>query len=359
MQDIIVFGKGYYYEKKKFDLEREYHIIAFIDNSVCEENPISDKEGNMIYHPNHINELPCVPIVIMSIHFIEMWQQLIMLGVDENRIILGQNRAPYLDQAESLIAEQQGKILAEREELVLVHKGQRMSFFDEESYKLCIRKLSDEKYPYINMIAQMPEKPLSRRFGLERGNAIDRVFIEMFLEKFSEYIRGNVMEIADDTYTVRYGKAVKQAHVLHVNGWGKNAIKGNLATGEGIVENSVDCLICTQTVQFIYDIHNVVKNIYRLLKKGGIALVTAAGIAQLSLYDYRNWGEYWRFTKQSASLLFEECFNKDDIEVSSYGNVKVATSMLYGLCVEDLKESDFKYNDEQFPVIITIAAQKK
>ena len=33
MKDIIVFGKGWYYDKKKMELEKEYRIIAILDNA--------------------------------------------------------------------------------------------------------------------------------------------------------------------------------------------------------------------------------------------------------------------------------------------------------------------------------------
>ena len=145
--------------------------------------------------------------------------------------------------------------------------------------------------------------------------------------------------------------------VLHVNGWGDNVIKTNLVTGEGIEEDMLDCLICTQTIQFIFDLDKAIKNIVRLLKTGGCALITAHGIAQISLYDYRNWGEYWRFTEKTFQKIAEGLDIKEYI-VNSYGNVKAATAMLYGMCYEDLPKSVFEYDDEQYPIIICLKILK-
>ena len=139
---------------------------------------------------------------------------------------------------------------------------------------------------------------------------------------------------------------------------GGNVIKGDFVTGEGIWENMADCLIFTQTLQFIYDIHSVVRNIYKMLKPGGKVLITGAVTAQLSLHDYYNWGEYWRFTDHSMKKLLCEAFEEDKVEVASYGNVKTAVAFLFGLCTEDLSEFDLEFNDEQHPLVVTAVAEK-
>ena len=146
---------------------------------------------------------------------------------------------------------------------------------------------------YAEIIAELPTEPISRVFGLDRGKAIDRVYIEDFLQMHQDHIRGKVLEIAENTYTVQYGKdRVRESCVLHVNGTGKNAIKGNLETGEGIEENSFDTMIITQTLMFMLDINSAVTNIYRAMKPGGTALLTVAGISQISRYDDDRWGHY-------------------------------------------------------------------
>ena len=86
--------------------------------------------------------------------------------------------------------------------------------------------------------------------------------------------------------------------------------------------------------------------------------MTANCLGQLSLYDYHNWGEYWRFTDQSMRKLFAEVFADHNIIVQSWGNIKTAIAYLYGLCAEDLKEEDFAFQDEQYPVIVTAVVRK-
>ena len=45
--------------------------------------------------------------------------------------------------------------------------------------------------------------PFSRDFGYGRGQPVDRIYIERFLEQNSADIRGSVIEIGEDTYTRR------------------------------------------------------------------------------------------------------------------------------------------------------------
>ena len=135
------------------------------------------------------------------------------------------------------------------------------------------------------------------------------------------------------------------------------ALKVNFATGDGVKEDFADCIICTQTLQMIFDFENVIKNLSRMLKTGGTLLLTAHCIAQISMYDYSNWGEYWRFTPKCVSELFKKHF--DDVEIKAFGNVKTATGLLYGLSAEDFDASDFEYDDEQYTVIVAVAARKK
>jgi hypothetical protein len=96
-----------------------------------------------------------------------------------------------------------------------------------------------------------------------------------------------------------------------------------------------------------------------LLKHGGVSLITVSGLEEISMYDYSNWGEYWRFTEQSLKRLFSDKFGDENVQVESFGNVKIAMGIIYGLCVEDLKEEDFKYNDKQYQVVVTARVRKK
>ena len=110
--------------------------------------------------------------------------------------------------------------------------------------------------------------------------------------------------------------------MLHVCERGpKVTIIDDLARSDRIDDNLFDCVILTQTLQYIYDASAAVKTLHRILKPGGVALVTVPGIAKIGLYDTQRWGHYWNFTTQSAHRLFDDVFSGERVEVRAYGNV--------------------------------------
>ena len=202
--------------------------------------------------------------------------------------------------------------------------------------------------------------PISRVFGLNRGQSIDRYYIERFLNTHALEIHGHVLEIADNKYTCKFGGShVTKSDVLHVLENNPQAtIVADLTHADNISTNTFDCIICTQTLQFIYDVRSAICTLNRILKPGGILLVTVPGISQISQYDMDRWGEYWRFTTLSAKYLFEEIFGKSNVSVQAYGNVLVASSFLYGLAAEELTLKELNYNDQDYEMLISIRAVK-
>lgn len=209
---------------------------------------------------------------------------------------------------------------------------------------------------------QCPLEPLNRTFGFSRGTPIDRYYIENFLDKYKELIRGDVLEIAENTYTKRYGnrEKVRNSYILHVEADqnDEKIIRGNFETGEGIRADSMDCIILTQTLQFVFDLKKTVSHIYKMLRENGTALITVSGIVQISRYDMDRWGHYWSFTNLSLQKLLETAVPKDKIIIEVFGNVKAATALLYGLSAEELEKADLDYFDEDYQVTICAVIKK-
>lgn len=356
--DAIVFGIGNYYKTKLQSVQTKYDVIAYLDSSVKPDEQRIFDDGKTILNPERWNELPDVPILLMSAKFMEMYERITELGVDGKRVIFGSEFKPAYDPFEEMLEEYRGNIVVDYDTLCLKFENMDYSFRTAKELEGVIRSIYRKNKPEIDMIRSLPMKPISRRYGREHGTPIDRYYIEKTLYENRDKICGDVAEFADDTYTKRFGTNLNNNYVLHLNGWGENVIKANLVTGEGIEDNMVDCLICTQVIQFIYEIDKAIHNISRMLKNGGVAIITAHGIAQLSLYDYRNWGEYWRFSEMSLKNLFCRNTSNCEIEVKSYGNVKTAAAMLYGLCAEDLTQDDFIPDDEQYPLLLCVLVRK-
>jgi hypothetical protein len=203
-------------------------------------------------------------------------------------------------------------------------------------------------------------KPVSTVFGFDRGTPIDRYYIEKFLVKNQADIHGVVLEIGDSGYTKKFGKdKITRLEILHtVPGNSHATIIGDLSTGEGIPENAFDCMILTQTFQFIYDMKSAVRHSYAALLPGGVMLVTVPGISQISRYDMDRWGDYWRFTTLSAQKIFEEVFPEGSVEIDSHGNVLSSIAFLHGLSLEEIDKDKLDFQDPDYQMLITVRAQK-
>ncbi len=363
MQEVIIFGRGKFYQSVKTDIHAKYHVIAFLDNKINMgmEEYLEDLNIS-IYNPADVKKVGLYPIIIMIKNFWGIYRQLLDLGIDEKRILFGIELFPTT-RSEKLVFSGKEHLIIEDKMLVFRSDKHDVILNNREEYESQIKKYANqiykEKYPYIDIIANMPDVPASRIFGTERGKPVDRYYIEKFLNDNKQSIWGETLEIAEITYSLKYGEdRIKHAYMLHVNGWGENAIKGNLETGEGLEDCRYDTLIITQTLMFIYDLRSAAENIYKTLRHGGTAFVTVAGISQISRYDADRWGSYYSFHEDALHRLFEPLFGVENVSVKCYGNVKTAISMLYGLCCEDLAESDFAEYDKDYPVIIGAVLHK-
>jgi SAM-dependent methyltransferase len=203
-------------------------------------------------------------------------------------------------------------------------------------------------------------QPIRRDFGWGHGQCIDRFYIEAFLAQHSEDIRGRVLEIQDDTYTVQFGgDRVTRSDVLHVAPDNPHAtIVADLANAADLESEAFDCIIMVQTLQFIFDPRAALRTVYRMLKPGGVLLATAAGITQVSRYDMQRWGEYWRFTTLSLSKLLEELVPSEAITVQAYGNVLTTVGALHGLLVQELNREEIEFHDPDYEQIIVVRLAK-
>ena len=201
-------------------------------------------------------------------------------------------------------------------------------------------------------------EPLSREFGADRGRPIDRFYIERFLDCHRDDVRGRVLEVAERSYTDRYGDgAVTSSDVLYAaQGLPEATVVGDLTTGEGLPAGAFDCFICTQTLQFIYDVGAAVRGTRDVLAPGGVLLCTLPALSQTSRLDRERWGDWWRFTAAGARRLLGDVYGADNVTVTAHGNAAVAASFLYGLAAEELTQADLEHDDDEYEVLITARA---
>lgn len=199
--------------------------------------------------------------------------------------------------------------------------------------------------------------PIDRDFGFNLGTPIDRYYIDSFIKNNRHLIKGEVLEIGEDSYSSKYGNQGINLTILNVEEK-EGCIQGNLESGMGIPENSFDCIIMTQTLPFIFDLSSAISNIYKMLKPKGCVLSTNPCISQISRFDMDRWGDYWRFTHLSLARLFKEAFQENQLEIESFGNCLSATCFIQGIPAEKLTTEEINFRDKDYPVTLTVVAKK-
>jgi SAM-dependent methyltransferase len=201
--------------------------------------------------------------------------------------------------------------------------------------------------------------PISDRFGFDRGTPIDRFYIEEFLSRHADVVRGRTLEIGDDTYTARLGGSqTSHRDVLHIDATNPAAtIVGDLSDPAVLPEAVFDCAVITQTLHLIWDMTAGVKALHRSLRPGGTLLLTVPGITSIDRYD---WGAewYWSLTGQSAIRLFGDVFGDNHVTVEVHGNVFAACAFLQGAALEDVPVGKLRVQDASYPVIVAVRATR-
>jgi SAM-dependent methyltransferase len=200
--------------------------------------------------------------------------------------------------------------------------------------------------------------PISREYGADRGTTIDRYYIESFLSRHSGDVRGTVLEIHNDTYTQRFGKErVTRSEVLSISPGSKVTIIADLTSADHIPSNTFNCIILTQTLQYIYDLPAAAATIYRILAHGGVLLATVPGICCLGP-EVTVWPCYWGFRPESLRKLITDAFPERSVSVKSAGNVLAAVAFLHGLALEEVNRVALDAHDSAYPVILSVRAVK-
>ena len=201
--------------------------------------------------------------------------------------------------------------------------------------------------------------PVARAYGFDRGVPVDRLFIERFLRANAHHIRGRVLEIGDNTYTIAYGgERVQRSDILHFDAANlKATLVGDLSRAEHIPDSLFDCMIVTQTLHLIYDIRAALRHVHRLLRPGGALLATFPGISQISDAD---WGPSWcwGWSRGQAQELLEGAFPGGQVTVQQLGNRFAAVAFLQGLVVDELPVERLAGADDDVAFLLGAVAVK-
>ena len=230
-----------------------------------------------------------------------------------------------------------------------------MSLFVLRSIRAVLRRHSGRRGMDTGRAASLT--PLCANFGYGRGTPIDRYYIERFLAGHAPDIQGHVLEIKDDVYSCRFGAGrVTQIDVLDVDRTNERATMfGDLTAEETLPEATFDCIILTQTIQFLFDLPAAVAHLRKALVPNGVLLITAPGISPLERgKSGKDW--CWSLTETSLRKLLTKDFGERNVEVAAYGNLFAATAFLHGAALEDVSRSKLDPIDPAYPIVVTARA---
>jgi len=202
--------------------------------------------------------------------------------------------------------------------------------------------------------------PAGDRLSDRKGTSIYNYYTEQFLRANTGWMQGTVLEDGGIRYAKWYGsKKVLQIDALFLDRAsvpaGKNIV--TLKDADLISSHTYDCIILRQTLQYTYNIKDVLLTLYRILKQGGVLLATVPGISRNQKEDHHA-DRYWSFTTLSVKRLCEEVFPASLILVRSYGNVMTAMALIHGLKASELKGRQLDFHDPLYPVVVAVRAVK-
>ncbi len=201
-------------------------------------------------------------------------------------------------------------------------------------------------------------RPFGRFSGYDRGTPIDRPLIESFLDRHRALVHGRVLEVKSPEYTRRFGgDAVTEEVIVDIEPTNKGAtIIADLCTPGSLGDLRVDCVILTQTIQFLADPSAALTNVWTALEPGGALLVTAPCVSGIDHWLEQH--DRWRFTQFGLAALISAACPGADFEAEALGNVLLGAAYLYGLAVEDLVDDAYLDTDPQFPLTVAAAVRK-
>jgi SAM-dependent methyltransferase len=200
--------------------------------------------------------------------------------------------------------------------------------------------------------------PISDSWGYDRGQPIDRYYIDSFLGEHRRDIRGDVLEVRESLYVDRYGTDISRCAVLDIDPDNARAtMTADLAKPGSLPSQKFDCIVLTQTLQYVSDVPVAVQNLREALRPDGVLLVTVPGVNRAD-EDPRS-PSLWSFTEAGCAQLFSTRFEDANLDVRAYGNVLSSMAFLTGLAREELKPEELDVHDVRFPVIVTVRAVRR
>ena len=130
----------------------------------------------------------------------------------------------------------------------------------------------------------------------------NRVLLDEQIKKYSRHIRGRLLDVGAGSFS-RYSKFFDVQEYIKMDVQpGKNVDVVGRAENIPLEAESFDSLVCTQVLGDIKNPLEALKEFFRVLKPGGMVLLTESFINEM--HDEPR--DFWRFTKFGLEYLFQE-----------------------------------------------------
>ena len=196
-------------------------------------------------------------------------------------------------------------------------------------------------------------QPFCSDWGISRGGAIDRFYIDRFMKTELVNAKGDFLECGGQRYRDFVASVnISRYEVVDVDpSVPCITICADIQQLHGVKSSSFDVVVCTQVLQYVEKPEKAVEELRRTLKTGGRLLLTTPFIEK----DCIKLGDRWRFTQSEVrSLLYR--FRKCEVRVA--GNLFVAACYWMGLGTDDLGLKDLNRVDESFYQVVLAKAVK-
>lgn len=164
--------------------------------------------------------------------------------------------------------------------------------------------------------------------------------------------------MADTKYTKAYGGSrVTTADVLDIQASNEKAtVVADLSKPGSLPVGRFDCVLITQTLQYVRSPDTALENLWQALAPGGSALITVPCTSRVDP-DALD-ADRWRFTPLGLETLLRRNGEWAELEVYGFGSVLTSAAFLMGLAAEDLRDREVDEQDEFFPLVACARARK-
>lgn len=201
--------------------------------------------------------------------------------------------------------------------------------------------------PYDLIYSFQNTKHVKLNLPIQPKDTIFEYYTRVFLAENPEYVTGSILIIKPKN--VRFEAQISSAKTITFD-------KAQYATFKKAVKaiksNSYDCVIMPEVLNNVLEHQEVVKEVYRILKPGGVVLTTAVTISTPNLDNF------WGFTASGFRYMFGQVFDAKKVHDRSYGNALVGRLFLEKKKAADLTVKELNYSDLYFPVVVAVRATK-